>query len=402
MPSPEPAALLTFDSMEKCASYLYVMGKQLQVEQCSISTLSIHYARQRGIENKNKEIGYRPGEDADEKKRRHAAEKKQRQRERQKETQKLCSNQEAAAEEKRKVAERKRRSRENKKKAEEIASQEGAAEEKRKVAEKKRTSREKQKKAEEDIKIEDKRREQERERKRKQCANMSVDKRHEVNMKAKKRKRYNMLQKIIHKFYLDQAKESNTQQIVKESMASCTSVTTTEIDETEQNILANEVCDQTKKNKEAKSLGKQLKEKNNTIVFCTRMANEVPSLDTSSDKDEGIQEKRLKNAKKKQEVIYLKNIKEKPIFICTCCHRMFYKKSTVLFKSERYKWGFLVVQKALANVVQKISSDSNEYICKTCDKHLRRKEPTMPAQAEVNIGKLDAIPPVLQDINDLK
>ncbi len=26
----------------------------------------------------------------------------------------------------------------------------------------------------------------------------------------------------------------------------------------------------------------------------------------------------------------------------------------------------------------------------------------MPAQAEVNIGKLDAIPPVLQDINDLE
>ncbi len=42
------------------------------------------------------------------------------------------------------------------------------------------------------------------------------------------------------------------------------------------------------------------------------MANEVLSLDTSSDKDDGIQEKRLKNAKKKEKAIYLKNIKENP------------------------------------------------------------------------------------------
>ncbi len=104
MPSPKQAALLTFDSIEKCASYLFALGKQLHVEQCSISTLSIQYARQR---------------DADKNKRRRTVEKKQRQRERQKETQKLCSDQEAIEEKKRQATEHKRRYRENQKKVKE-------------------------------------------------------------------------------------------------------------------------------------------------------------------------------------------------------------------------------------------------------------------------------------------
>ena len=75
-------------------------------------------------------------------------------------------------------------------------------------------------------------------------------------------------------------------------------------------------------------------------------------------------------------------VKLGPDFVCTCCHRMMYRKSVTLCNKANYT-------KASADVIQKvfsadlsISSDGNEWVCRTCDRTLKRGN--MPLQAKAN------------------
>ena len=99
-------------------------------------------------------------------------------------------------------------------------------------------------------------------------------------------------------------------------------------------------------------------------------------------------------------------IKNGPEFVCTCCHRMMYRKSVLLCRVGKYS----KCSKDLLKIVFSadlgfpdlgyISNDGNEWVCMTCDRALKRG--VMPLQAKANGLKLCELPPELSDLNALE
>ena len=81
-----------------------------------------------------------------------------------------------------------------------------------------------------------------------------------------------------------------------------------------------------------------------------------------------------------------------PDFVCTCCHRMMYRKTVILCNKTKYT---KASPELLGNVfsanLTRISSDGKEWVCKTCDRALARG--SMPVQAKANGLQLSEIPP---------
>ena len=157
---------------------------------------------------------------------------------------------------------------------------------------------------------------------------------------------------------------------------------------------------------------------------------------------------------------FLKSIREKPEFVCTCCHRWLFQQTVQPFDSSKYNFNNNIVKRALADVnrykmnvyVRKArrcphlhptdydsestdDSDDNinqdedtnfnmwpsiretsnqndqldqgmhktfEYICVTCHRSLVSKKPKMPAQACANGLQISQIPPELQGLTRLE
>ena len=73
-------------------------------------------------------------------------------------------------------------------------------------------------------------------------------------------------------------------------------------------------------------------------------------------------------------------VKLGPNFVCTCCHRMMYRKSVVRCNRDKYtKVGADVLNNVLSADLKYISCDGNIWICKTCDRSLKRG--SMPVKA---------------------
>ena len=72
-----------------------------------------------------------------------------------------------------------------------------------------------------------------------------------------------------------------------------------------------------------------------------------------------------------------------PDYVCTCCHRMMYRKSVILCNKAKYtKAGADVVQKVFSADLRYISFDGKQWVCRTCDRTLKRGN--MPLQAKAN------------------
>lgn len=143
-------------------------------------------------------------------------------------------------------------------------------------------------------------------------------------------------------------------------------------------------------------------------------------------------------------------IRQKPEFVCTCCHRWRFSKNVLAYDRTRYNFSNEVVQLALADEMRHImhvniykgewcahihptvhdiydedatygdgdesaqekqgcvrhaapyETIAKEYICDTCHRYLIRKKPVMPPMACANGLKLDAIPPELADLNEVE
>ena len=90
-----------------------------------------------------------------------------------------------------------------------------------------------------------------------------------------------------------------------------------------------------------------------------------------------------------------------PDFVCTCCHRMMYRKSVVPCNRVKYtRAGTDVLQKIFSDDLCYITSDGKEYMCKTCDRTLKRG--TLPLQAKANGLQLCEVPPELSGLNALE
>ena len=62
-------------------------------------------------------------------------------------------------------------------------------------------------------------------------------------------------------------------------------------------------------------------------------------------------------------------VKSGPDFVCTCCHRMMYRKSVVQCNKTKYtKACHDVLEKVFSVDLSHISIDGREWMCKTCDR----------------------------------
>ena len=94
--------------------------------------------------------------------------------------------------------------------------------------------------------------------------------------------------------------------------------------------------------------------------------------------------------------IFWDTVKEDPDYVCTCCHRLMYRKTVVEFQRSKYKERLqeIVGLSLRRSVKQKV------WICITCHRSL--KQGRLPARAKANNLELEDIPAELSDLNVLE
>ena len=93
--------------------------------------------------------------------------------------------------------------------------------------------------------------------------------------------------------------------------------------------------------------------------------------------------------------------KKQPVYICTSCHRLLWRKGVHKFSIEKYnKIRADIIQLVLHENYRISSIDGSIYICLTCHKTL--KSGRVPAQSKANRMALDEIPDELKHLNNLK
>ena len=88
------------------------------------------------------------------------------------------------------------------------------------------------------------------------------------------------------------------------------------------------------------------------------------------------------------------DIKNGPDFVCSCCHRLMYNKSVASCKYTKCSNNLL--ECVFSADLRCVSDTGNEWVCKTCDRVLKRG--VMPLQAKANGLQLSEIPPELSDL----
>ena len=92
---------------------------------------------------------------------------------------------------------------------------------------------------------------------------------------------------------------------------------------------------------------------------------------------------------------FCQKIKEGPYYVCTVCNRMLYRKSVLIFNTQKY------VNCNIQNIfTEKLSFDNKEYICKTC--HCKVIKGKVPCQAVYNNMFVDEIPTELSTLEKLE
>ena len=95
---------------------------------------------------------------------------------------------------------------------------------------------------------------------------------------------------------------------------------------------------------------------------------------------------------------FIENAKRVPDTVCTCCHRLLFEKSTVVFDMKKYE-SSQVFDRVL-NDTYRFKDRDKEYICKTCHKDVKRG--IIPFQAVANQMGLPEVPVQLQGLTRLE
>ena len=94
-------------------------------------------------------------------------------------------------------------------------------------------------------------------------------------------------------------------------------------------------------------------------------------------------------------------IKKQPVYICTSCHRLLWRKGVQQFNIHKYnKINPEVRNFVLANHDRILSPDGSTYICLNCHRTLLSGK--VPAQSKANCLSLEEIPDELKDMNTLE
>ena len=138
------------------------------------------------------------------------------------------------------------------------------------------------------------------------------------------------------------------------------------------NMRASETCEQT--------LHRQ--EQNRSHMVSMR-ASETPDeiQRRKHSNKEAMTNKRKKDVSLEHAIgAFHSQVKFGPNFVCTCCHRLMYRKTVILCNKVSYtKANTSVLQQVFSDDIRYISSNREEWIYKTCDKALKRG--SMPLQA---------------------
>ena len=89
---------------------------------------------------------------------------------------------------------------------------------------------------------------------------------------------------------------------------------------------------------------------------------------------------------------FKEKLKQGPLYICTVCHRIMYKKTVRLLIPSKYERKDLFTAK--------LSFDQREYICRTCHNKISKNQ--MPSQAVHNKLELEDIPSELNSLHKLE
>ena len=94
-------------------------------------------------------------------------------------------------------------------------------------------------------------------------------------------------------------------------------------------------------------------------------------------------------------------VKKQPVYICTSCHRLLWRKGVQKFSIDKYnKVRPEIIQLVLDDKYRLSSIDGSTYICHCC--HRTLKLGRIPAQSKANRMELEEIPDQLRDLNNLE
>ena len=140
----------------------------------------------------------------------------------------------------------------------------------------------------------------------------------------------------------------------------------------------------------------------------TRRANET--LKQSQERKEAVKtqiSKRRLFKKKKIETVedamnsFKLQCRKQPVYVCTSCHRLLWKKGVQRFNMNNYnKIDSEVRNLVLAEKYRISSPNGSTYICHSC--HNTLKSGTVPAKSKANFMDLEEIPDELNDLNNLE
>ena len=137
-------------------------------------------------------------------------------------------------------------------------------------------------------------------------------------------------------------------------------------------------------------------------------ANETPEETKQRQQMDKTKKSQTRSAKKlKVQTVddAMKNFKaeckKQPIYICTSCHRLLWRKGVQKFSIDKYNKIKKEITQLVLHEKYRISSiDGSIYICHTC--HTTLKLGRIPAQSKANRMALDEIPDELKDLNNLE
>ena len=131
------------------------------------------------------------------------------------------------------------------------------------------------------------------------------------------------------------------------------------------------------------------------------MENEEASKEKRQQESAAKKQRRIRQNSRAHSIeeisqLFMSATREGPDYICTCCHRLMYRKTVIEFNISKYP----KAPEEFVSMSVRTSAKDKVWICKTCDYALRRGR--MPAQSKANKLDLENIPTELSDLSPLE
>ena len=97
---------------------------------------------------------------------------------------------------------------------------------------------------------------------------------------------------------------------------------------------------------------------------------------------------------------FRRSCQQLPEFVCTCCHRMLFMKSVLVFDVNKYELNGPCVRVLEDHYRFKDDNKENEFICQTCHRDLKKNK--LPVQAVANMLEVPGVPEELQGLTRLE